>query len=79
VAFAQLEHDGGSAEISQVYVHPEHRGTGLGTATTSAAIAAAGDVTDLWICADAEDRAKDLYTQLGFRAAWTVIELQREV
>ena len=28
VAFAQLEHHGGSAEITQVYVHPDHRGGG---------------------------------------------------
>ena len=38
VAFAQLERDGQSAEIAQVYVHPEHRGRGLGTAMTCAAI-----------------------------------------
>ena len=38
VAFAQLERDGAAAEMTQVYVHPEHRGGGRGTAMTRAAI-----------------------------------------
>jgi GNAT superfamily N-acetyltransferase len=74
IAFAQLERLGSAAEVSQVYVHPDHRGRGLGTALTQAAIAAAGDVGDLWITADDEDRAKDLYARLGFRPAWTSME-----
>ena len=67
VAFAQLERDGSVAEITQVYVHPEHRGGGRGTAMTRAAIEAAGDVRDLWIAADDDDRPKELYARLGFR------------
>lgn len=74
VAYAQLEHDGGSAEITQVYVGAEHRGAGLGTALTPAAISAAGEVADLWILADDEGRAKDLYRRLGFRPVWTTME-----
>ncbi|MGO9489138.1 MAG: GNAT family N-acetyltransferase [Solirubrobacteraceae bacterium] len=74
VAFAQLEQVGAGAEITQVYVHPAHRGRGLGTAMTRAAILAAGDVEDLWIVADDEDRAKRLYARLGFRPAWTSME-----
>jgi ribosomal protein S18 acetylase RimI-like enzyme len=74
VAFAQLEHAGSEAEITHVYVHPEHRGGGRGTAVTRAAIEAAGDVSDLWIAADDEDRPKELYARLGFRPAWTSIE-----
>ncbi len=70
VAFAQLERDGGGAEITQVYVHPDHRGRGVGTAITRAAIAQAADATDLWICADAEERAKEIYARLGFVTAW---------
>ena len=58
VAFAQLERDGAAAEITQVYVHPEHRGGGRGTAMTRAAIEAAGDVRDLWIAADDDDRPR---------------------
>jgi ribosomal protein S18 acetylase RimI-like enzyme len=77
VGFAQLERQGDSAEIAQVYVHPEHRGRGLGTALTRAAIAAAGDVEDLWIVADDEGRPKELYARLGFRPAWTQVEILR--
>jgi hypothetical protein len=44
---------------------------------TRAAIAAAGDVHDLWIVADDEDRPKELYARLGFRPAWTTLELTR--
>jgi ribosomal protein S18 acetylase RimI-like enzyme len=75
VAFAQLERVGAAAEITQVYVHPEYRGGGRGTAMTRAAIEAAGDVRDLWIVADDDDRPKELYVRLGFRAAWTTAEV----
>jgi ribosomal protein S18 acetylase RimI-like enzyme len=67
VGFAELESIGAVAEIAQVYVHPKHRGRGLGTAVTLAAVEAAQDVEDLWICADDEDRPKELYARLGFR------------
>jgi GNAT superfamily N-acetyltransferase len=77
VAFAQLERDGDAAEITQVYVHPEYRGDGRGTAITRAAISAAGDVRDLWIIADDEDRPKQLYARLGFRPAWKAMEFLR--
>jgi ribosomal protein S18 acetylase RimI-like enzyme len=77
VAFAQLERGDASAEITQVYVHPDHRGKGRGTALTAAAVTAAGEVQDLWIVADAEDRPKQLYSRLGFRTAWTTIEFLR--
>jgi GNAT superfamily N-acetyltransferase len=74
VAFAQLERDGDAAEITQVYVQPEYRGHGHGTAITREAISAAADVRDLWIVADDEDRPKQLYARLGFRPAWTAME-----
>jgi ribosomal protein S18 acetylase RimI-like enzyme len=77
IAFAQLERAGDSAEITQVFVHPDHRGAGRGTAMTRAAIDAAGDVRDLWIAADDEDRPKELYARLGFRAAWRAMEVTR--
>ena len=67
-----------AAEITEVFVHPAHRGGGLGTALTRAAIEAAGPVGDLWIGADDEDRPKELYARLGFRAAWTAMEFTRE-
>lgn len=77
VGFAQLERLEGVAEITQVYVSPEHRGNGRGTAITSAAVDAAGDEGDLWIVADDEDRPKELYGRLGFRPAWTSTEFLR--
>ena len=77
VAFAQLERDGEGAEITHVYVAPEHRGAGRGTAMTRAAVEAAGDVRDLWITADDEDRPKALYERLGFRTAWVTMEFLR--
>ena len=77
VAFAQLDHGGGAAEITQVFVHPQERGRGLGTALTKAAIEAAGPVEDLWICADDEDRPKQLYARLGFRPVLTTLEFTR--
>ena len=77
VAFAQLERGGDGSEISQVYVHPDHRGNGRGTALTRAAVEAAGDIRDLWITADADGRPKDLYARLGFRTAWASMEFLR--
>jgi ribosomal protein S18 acetylase RimI-like enzyme len=77
VAFAQIERADAAAEVTQVYVRPEHRGGGRGTAMTRAAIRAAGDVCDLWIVADDEDRPKELYARLGFRPAWTTMEFLR--
>jgi GNAT superfamily N-acetyltransferase len=74
VAFAQLDGDGTAAEITQVYVHPDERGNGLGTSLTVAALAAAGEIGDLWICADDEDRPKELYARLGFRPQLTTME-----
>ena len=77
VGFAQLEHAGEQAEITQVYVDADHRGGGLGTAITRASIDAAGPVADLWISADDEDRPKELYRRLGFRPAWLSVEMTR--
>ncbi len=75
VAFAQIERSGEQAEITQVYVHPDQRGGGRGTAMTRAAIRAAADVGDLWIIADDEDRPKRLYERLGFSPVCRTMEL----
>jgi GNAT superfamily N-acetyltransferase len=77
VAFAELERVGAAVEITHVYVHPEYRGAGRGTAMTRAAIKAARDARDLWIVADDEDRPKELYARLGFRPAWVTMEFLR--
>jgi GNAT superfamily N-acetyltransferase len=77
VAFAQLERDREAAEITQVYVRPEYRGQGCGTAITRAAIQAAGHVSDLWIFADDDGRPKQLYARLGFRPVWKTMDFLR--
>jgi ribosomal protein S18 acetylase RimI-like enzyme len=74
IAFAQLERSGGGAEITQVYVHPDHRGEGRGTAMTRAAVRAGAGAEDLWIVADDEDRPKELYRRLGFTPVWYSME-----
>jgi ribosomal protein S18 acetylase RimI-like enzyme len=77
VAFTQLDWIGRSAEVAQVYVRPDRRGRGLGTALTSAAIEAAAGADDVLIVADDQGRPKELYARLGFRPAWTAMELLR--
>jgi GNAT superfamily N-acetyltransferase len=77
VGFAALNIARDDIEIGAVYVLPEYRGQGRGTALTQAAIRAAGDVAHLWICADDEDRPKDLYGRLGFRPVTRTTELWR--
>ena len=77
VGYAQLERLGRSAEITQVYVRPDHRGRGIGTALTATAIDAAGDFDELWIVGDDQGRPKRLYARLGFRPVWTMVELLR--
>jgi ribosomal protein S18 acetylase RimI-like enzyme len=77
VAFAELERVGAAVEITHVYVRPKYRGAGRGAAMTRAAIEAASDARDLWIVADDEGRAKELYARLGFRPAWVTMEFLR--
>jgi GNAT superfamily N-acetyltransferase len=77
VAFAQLERAGDTAEISSVYVDRDHRGRGIGTALTQAAIAAASELSDLWIVADDDGRAKQIYARLGFRPVWKLLDCLR--
>jgi GNAT superfamily N-acetyltransferase len=77
VGFAQLECYKDGVEVSDLFVLADHRGAGRGTALTRAAIAAAGSPADLWICADDEDRPKELYARLGFRPAWKTMVFLR--
>ncbi len=77
IAYAQVERRSRGAEISDVYVHPDHRGRGIGTALTQAAIAAALPAGDLWITADDEDRPKHLYARLGFLPVWREMQFLR--
>lgn len=77
VAYAQLEYGDRGAEITGVYVRPDRRGEGRGTAITRAAIEVAAGAGDLWIVADDEGRPKQLYGRLGFVPAWTTMEFLR--
>ena len=77
IAFASLDLGDDETEIGGLYVLPEYRGQGRGTALTQTAIAAAGEVEHLWICADDEDRPKQLYARLGFRPVLTTTEFLR--
>ena len=77
VAFAGLEPGHGEFEIAALYVAPEYRGQGRGTALTLAAIAGGGPARDIWICADDEDRPKELYQRLGFRPVATTTRFMR--
>lgn len=77
VAYAQVVRLSRSAEIAQVYVRRDHRGRGLGTALTCAAIEAVRDADELWIVADDEGWPKQLYSRLGFSPAWTAVEMLR--
>lgn len=77
VAFAALDLGDDEIEIGGLYVLPEYRGHGRGTALTQTAITAAGEVEHLWISADDEDRPKQLYARLGFRPVLTTTEFLR--
>jgi GNAT superfamily N-acetyltransferase len=77
IAYAALDSGENQVEVGAVYVLPQYRGGGRGTALTRAAIAAAGDVDDVWICADAEDRPRHLYARLGFRPVLHTMDFLR--
>ena len=68
MGFAQVEtHDGGS-EVTQVFVRPERRGAGLGSAVTARAIGVAAKAAPMvWISAERDNRPRRLYERLGFR------------
>jgi GNAT superfamily N-acetyltransferase len=77
IAYAQIEWADGAAELAQLYVVPAHRGKGLGTSLTLACIDATRGARELWICADDDDRPKQLYMRLGFEPAVTMLQLLR--
>jgi ribosomal protein S18 acetylase RimI-like enzyme len=75
--FADLEVRDQAAEVTSVFVAPQHRGTGLGTSLTCAAITAARNPPDLWIAADEAGRAWTLYRRLGFEDATRMVSSTR--
>lgn len=77
VGYATLGRGQGQTEVEAVYVLPNHRGHGRGTALTQAAIGAAPESDDLWICADADGRPQHLYARLGFRPVLHTMDFLR--
>jgi GNAT superfamily N-acetyltransferase len=73
IGFAQIEQAGDGIEIEDVFVLAQHRGRGIGTSVTVAALrwALAQAPRDIWIVADADGRPRQLYARLGFRAVRT--------
>ena len=72
IGFAEVEQIGDGMEIDSVYVLPQWRGRGAGTAVTAAAVrwALKQAPRDLWIVADALGRPQHLYARLGFVPVW---------
>ena len=68
VAAAELYSDGRVAQVEDVVTLPDHRGRGYGSAVVARAVeealAAGHDL--VFICADEDDRPKELYARLGF-------------
>jgi GNAT superfamily N-acetyltransferase len=69
IGFATLEQSGNGIEIEDVFVLAQHRGRGVGTSVTAAALgwAVGQGPRDIWIVADADGRPRHLYERLGFR------------
>jgi ribosomal protein S18 acetylase RimI-like enzyme len=66
--FSQVETHDGASEVCQVFVRAEHRGAGIGGALTARAIRAGAEAApDVWICAERDNRPRNLYERLGFR------------
>jgi ribosomal protein S18 acetylase RimI-like enzyme len=70
-AYAKLRQRDGIAQVEDVVVLAEHRGSGLGRLVTTAALVAglALEPEVLFIVADDDDWPKELYARLGFEPA----------
>jgi GNAT superfamily N-acetyltransferase len=73
IGFAEVQQVADGIEIEDVFVLAEHRGRGVGTSLTAAALrwAVAQTPRDIWIVADADGRPRQLYARLGFRPVRT--------
>jgi GNAT superfamily N-acetyltransferase len=69
VGFARAFGDGMSAYLSDVYVLPQHRGTGLGKVIVTAMIEDGPGAEFRWMLHTSD--AHGLYRQSGFAARWT--------
>jgi ribosomal protein S18 acetylase RimI-like enzyme len=76
IGYAILIRDGAddSAELSKIYVAPEHHGTGVATALMDLALATAGEwrVDRVWLGVNqANQRAQRFYAKSGFTVSGT--------
>lgn len=76
VGYAMLIRGTDTAELSKIYVAPEHHGTGVGAALMDLALATADDwgVVRVWLGVNqANQRAQRFYTKSGFTVTGTRI------
>lgn len=74
VGYAMLIRDGDTAELSKMYVTPEHHGTGVATALMDLALTTAGEwkVGRVWLGVNqANERAQRFYAKSGFQVSGT--------
>jgi GNAT superfamily N-acetyltransferase len=75
--FCEWRLDGDAAEVQLAYVAEARRGEGIGGRLVAGAVrrARAQGATLVFIAADDEERARDLYARLGFQPVWTLWEM----
>ncbi|OJZ65794.1 GNAT family N-acetyltransferase [Mycobacterium paraffinicum] len=74
IGYAMLIRDGEAAELSKIYVAPEHHGTGVATALMDLALTTAGEwkVSRVWLGVNqANQRAQRFYAKSGFQVSGT--------
>ncbi|GAA4532983.1 N-acetyltransferase [Mycobacterium paraffinicum] len=74
VGYAMLIRDGDAAELSKIYVAPEHHGSGVATALMDLALATAREwgVRRVWLGVNqANQRAQRFYAKSGFTVSGT--------
>ncbi|OBG59393.1 MULTISPECIES: GNAT family N-acetyltransferase [unclassified Mycobacterium] len=75
IGYAMLIRDGDdTAELSKIYLAPEHHGTGAATALMDLALATAGEwgVTRVWLGVNqGNERAQRFYAKSGFAVSGT--------
>lgn len=74
IGYAMLVRDDDAAELSKMYVAPEHHGTGVATALMDLALTTAGEwgVGRMWLGVNqANERAQRFYAKSGFEVSGT--------
>lgn len=74
IGYAMLIRDDDAAELSKIYVTPEHHGTGVATDLMDLALTTAGEwkVSRVWLGVNqANERAQRFYAKSGFAVSGT--------